>query len=162
MNIVAHKDTNLILASDVAALTPQSISSRIYGSKLVLLVEQLMIMTTWGCKICLLLIYYKLTLGLKQQLGVKILGGYVVVTWIVMESLYFGYWCRPFHDYWAVPTPNSKCSSHLMSIVSLTLLSPMLHSASPPNHERCLQHILRPANALHSDPHPDKIQASNR
>ncbi|RDW77768.1 hypothetical protein BP6252_05821 [Coleophoma cylindrospora] len=117
MNIVAHVDTNLMLPSDIANLTPQSIKNRIYGSKLVLVVEQSMIMTTWGCKICLLLIYYKLTFGLKQQLAVKILGAYVVITWIVMESLYFGYWCRPFYDYWAVPTPNVQCSTALHHLI---------------------------------------------
>lgn len=111
MNIVAHVDTNLMLPADVANLTPESIKRRTYGSKLVLVVEQSMISTTWGCKVCLLLIYYKLTSGLQQQLAVKILGGYVVLTWIVMESLYFGYWCRPFYNYWAVPTPNGKSST---------------------------------------------------
>ena len=29
---------------------------------------------------------------------------------VVMEVLYFGVWCRPFNQYWAVPT-NSSASS---------------------------------------------------
>lgn len=66
MQIVATADTNLMLPEEVATLTPDSIQSRIYGSKLVLLVEQSMITTQWGCKICLLLIYYKLTYVLFQ------------------------------------------------------------------------------------------------
>lgn len=61
MNIVAFVDTNLMMPEDIPTLTPESIESRIYGSKLVLLVEQCMITTQWGCKICLLLIYHKLT-----------------------------------------------------------------------------------------------------
>ena len=61
MQIVAYADTNLMLPEDIPTLTPESIQSRIYGSKLVLVVEQCMITTQWGCKICLLLIYYKLT-----------------------------------------------------------------------------------------------------
>ncbi|KAG0650214.1 hypothetical protein D0Z07_3100 [Hyphodiscus hymeniophilus] len=56
MNIVAHLDTNLMLPSDIPTLTPASIDSRRHGSKLVLVVEQSMIMTIWGCKFCLLLI----------------------------------------------------------------------------------------------------------
>ncbi len=106
MNIVAHLDTNLMLPSDIPLLTPDSIKSRIHGSKLVLVVEQSMITTIWGCKICLLLMYNKLTFGLKQQLAVKFVGGYVVINWIIMESLYFGVWCRPFPQYWAVPVAN--------------------------------------------------------
>jgi hypothetical protein len=90
MNIVAHLDTNLMLPSDIPLLTPESIKSRIRGSKYVLVVEQSMIMTIWSCKICLLLMYSKLTFGLKQQWAVKAVGVYVVLDWIIMESLYFG------------------------------------------------------------------------
>lgn len=106
MNIVAHLDTNLMLPEDIPLLTPDSIQSRIRGSKFVLVVEQSMIMTQWGCKICLLLLYNKLTFGLKQQLAVKIVGAYVIVALIVMEVLYLGVWCRPFSGYWKVPVEN--------------------------------------------------------
>lgn len=112
MNIVAHLDTNLMVASDIPFLTPESTKSRVLGSKLVLVVEQSMIMTIWGCKICLLLMYNKLTFGLKQQLAVKIVGGYVVINWIIMEILYLGVWCRPFTQYWAVPVANGKTPSY--------------------------------------------------
>jgi hypothetical protein len=47
-------------------------------------------------------------MGLKQRWAVKIVGGYVVVNWVVMETLYFGVWCQPFDQYWAVPVNNSK------------------------------------------------------
>ena len=110
MNIVAHLDTNLMLPTDIPLLTPDSIKSRIVGSKLVLVVEQSMITTIWGCKICLLLMYNKLTFGLKQQLAVKVVGGYVVINWLIMEILYFGVWCRPFPQYWAVPVANGMHS----------------------------------------------------
>ena len=106
MNIVAHLDTNLMLPEDIPLLTPESIQSRIRGSKFVLVVEQSMIMTQWGCRICLLLLYNKLTFGLKQQLAVKIVGAYVIVALIVMEVLYLGVWCRPFNGYWKVPVEN--------------------------------------------------------
>ena len=110
MNEVAHLDTNLMLPSDIPLLTPESIKSRIYGSKLVLVVEQSMIMTIWGCKICLLLIYNQMTMGLKQHFAVKLVAGYVVVNFVVMEILYLGVWCRPFQNYWAVPVDNGKIS----------------------------------------------------
>jgi hypothetical protein len=61
MNIVASLNTNLIAPEDMANLTPESVTSRIYGSKLVVVVEQCMITAQWGCKICLLLMYNKLT-----------------------------------------------------------------------------------------------------
>jgi hypothetical protein len=61
INIVAYVDTNLMLPEEIPNLTAESIQSRTYGSKLVLLVEQCMITVQWGCKLCLLLIYYRLT-----------------------------------------------------------------------------------------------------
>lgn len=61
MNEVSHVDTNLMLPSDIPLLTPESIKSRQYGSKLVLVVEQSMIATQWGCKACVLLMYSRLT-----------------------------------------------------------------------------------------------------
>lgn len=111
---------------EMANLTPSSTESRVRGSKLVLVVEQCMIMTTWGCKICLLIIYHRLMYVRlyetqrylltehsraalnKNEFLVKLVSAYVVLSWVVMEGLWLGFWCRPFHDYWAVPTSNSK------------------------------------------------------
>lgn len=118
MNIVAHLDTNLMMPGDIPNLTPASIKSRMHGSKLVLVVEQSMIMTIWGCKFCLLLMYNKLTFGLKQQLAVKIVACYVLTGLVVMEILYFGVWCRPFHEYWAVPTDNVQCSAAIHHLIT--------------------------------------------
>jgi hypothetical protein len=140
MNIVAFVNTNLMTPADEATLTPESIQERIYGSKLVLLVEQCMITTQWGCKVCLLLIYYKLTLvdpivthsllgsntthrlALAQQWAVKAVAIYVVTCWAVMEILYFGVWCRPFDQYWAVPVANRELNladqnKHLLTLI---------------------------------------------
>jgi hypothetical protein len=61
INIVVSLDTNPMLLEDTPKLTPESIMSRIYGSKLVLVVEQSTIVTVWGCKACLLRLYAKLT-----------------------------------------------------------------------------------------------------
>ncbi|KAL5332056.1 hypothetical protein ACEPPN_001599 [Leptodophora sp. 'Broadleaf-Isolate-01'] len=118
MNIVAHLDTNLMLPEDIPLLTPESIQSRIRGSKFVLVVEQSMIMTQWGCKICLLLLYNKLTFGLKQQLAVKIVGAYVIVSLVIMEILYLGVWCRPFSGYWRVPVENVQCSAAIHHLIT--------------------------------------------
>ncbi|KAE8334228.1 hypothetical protein BDV24DRAFT_170402 [Aspergillus arachidicola] len=103
---IEHVQTNLMKPGDEAYLTPESIKSRVYGSKLVLATEQCMLATIWGCKGCLLLLYARLTEGIKQQLAVKILAGYVVGTYILLEILYFAVWCPPFYNYWAVPTPS--------------------------------------------------------
>ena len=97
-----------MMPGDIPNLTPEDIKHRRYGSKMVLLVEQCMCATIWGCKACLLIMYYRLTINLRQNLLVKLLAVYVAVTYVVMEILYFAVWCRPFHKYWAVPVLNRK------------------------------------------------------
>lgn len=61
MNILAKTNTNLIDPAHPADLTPQDVSERIYGSKLVLVVEQMQIITVWLVKCCLLIMYARLT-----------------------------------------------------------------------------------------------------
>ncbi|KAF7959061.1 hypothetical protein EAE96_002578 [Botrytis aclada] len=118
INIVFNLDTNLISPADIPHLTPASIASRVKGSKLVLVVEQSMIMTIWGGKTCLLLMYMQMMQGIKpHSLIVKLVAIYVGTSLLVMEILYFGVWCRPFSNYWAVPTPNEQCSTALHHLI---------------------------------------------
>ncbi|KAB8212909.1 hypothetical protein BDV33DRAFT_231094 [Aspergillus novoparasiticus] len=115
---IEYVQTNLMKPEDEAYLTPESIKSRVYGSKLVLATEQCMLATIWGCKGRLLLLYTRLTEGIKQQMAIKILAGYVVGSYILLKIFYFAVWCRPFYNYWAVPTPNDM----LMLCIALPLL----------------------------------------
>ncbi|TGO60959.1 hypothetical protein BCON_0031g00370 [Botryotinia convoluta] len=118
INIVVNLDTNLISPADIPQLTPESIASRVKGSKLVLVVEQSMIMTIWGGKACLLLMYMQMMQGIKpHNFIVKLVAIYVGTGLVVMEVLYFGVWCRPFSNYWAVPTPNEQCSTALNHLI---------------------------------------------
>ncbi|TGO25308.1 hypothetical protein BPAE_0083g00410 [Botrytis paeoniae] len=118
INIVFNLDTNLISPADIPQLTPESIASRVKGSKLVLVVEQSMIMTIWGGKACLLLMYMQMMQGIKpHNFIVKLVAIYVGTGLVVMEVLYFGVWCRPFSNYWAVPTPNEQCSTALNHLI---------------------------------------------
>lgn len=61
INIVATTSSNLIDPNDTTPLTADNIKSREFGSKMVLVVEQMQILTTWTVKFCLLLMYNRLT-----------------------------------------------------------------------------------------------------
>lgn len=61
INIVATTSSNLIDPNDKTPLTPDNIREREFGSKMVLVVEQMQILTTWAVKFCLLLMYNRLT-----------------------------------------------------------------------------------------------------
>jgi hypothetical protein len=108
MHRVVKTSSNLIEpGEDTANFSRAEIDDRIYGSKLVLVVEQMQIMTIWTVKACLLVMYRRMTLVLPQRRIVIGTAIYVGIAFIVMEVLYFGVWCRPFNQYWAVP-PNSS------------------------------------------------------
>lgn len=54
--------------------------------------------------------YSRLTLGLKEQIAVKILAIYVACGWVGTELAFF-FACRPFAGYWAMPPPNPQCTT---------------------------------------------------
>ena len=51
------------------------------------------------------------SMNLSQRVAVKVVAVYAAVGFVVMEILYLGVWCRPFNQYWAVPTDNIQCSA---------------------------------------------------
>jgi hypothetical protein len=91
-------------------LTPSDLATRIHGSKLVLIVEQLQIAVIWSCKACLLILYHRLThlVSPIAHLAIKLLALYTLLSLLVMELLFFTLWCRPFSQYWAIPPNNPK------------------------------------------------------
>ncbi|KAJ1325871.1 hypothetical protein MN608_09070 [Microdochium nivale] len=129
MNIVADTSSNLIDPNDPTELDAANIALREYGSKMVLVVEQMQCVTIWLVKACLLLMYSRLTMNLKQRVAVKAVAIYAVVGFVVMEILYLGVWCRPFNQYWAVPPDNIQCSAatnHLITNLVLNVSSDIM------------------------------------
>jgi hypothetical protein len=58
--IVFGGGSNFITPEELAKLTPESRQARIVGSKWVLVSEEMMVLTIWTCKVCMLLIYQRL------------------------------------------------------------------------------------------------------
>lgn len=129
LNICSDVSTNLINPDDIPNLTPQDIRDRVWGSKCVLVVESMMCAVQWGTKACMLMLYYRLTENLRQRVVVQISAVYCVISYIVMISLYYGYWCRPFKAFWETPTPNIQCATqtnHLIVNLSFNLTSDLM------------------------------------
>lgn len=62
MHVVSNMSSNLIAPNEnESTFTPEEIKERIYGSKLVLVVEQMQILTIWLIKACLLIMYNRMT-----------------------------------------------------------------------------------------------------
>lgn len=113
-NIEAKAQSNLLPPGfDTNTLTLEDISKRAYGSKIVIVVEQMQIAVIWSCKVCLLILYHRITESVAptHHRAIRLLAVYVALSFIVMEVLYFSAWCRPFHEYWAVPARSSQCTA---------------------------------------------------
>jgi hypothetical protein len=98
---------------DFSALTIEELDKRRYGSKLVIVVEEMQIAVIWSCKACLLIMYQRITRTAlqKENIAIKILSAYTALGFVIIEVLYFAAWCRPFSEYYAVPTSSSQCNA---------------------------------------------------
>lgn len=127
INVVRHTSSNLLPpGNDIDHLSQQEIDERTFGSKLILAVEQCQIATTWGAKTCLLIMYLRLTTLRREHIFIWCLIGYVAFGFSFMEIFYFGVWCRPFSNYWQVPTPDIQCNAatnHLITNAVFNLSS---------------------------------------
>ncbi|KAI1158581.1 hypothetical protein F5B18DRAFT_665087 [Nemania serpens] len=134
INVASNKNTNLIDPDHVPLLTPEEIADRVLGSKLTMVTEQSQILVTWLVKTCLLIMYNRLTFGSIQKLCIKLVAGYVAFGFVLMEILYFAVWCRPFHEYWAVPPNSIECSAephHLITNAVLNISSDLFILSIP-------------------------------
>lgn len=76
-------------------------------------------------------------MSLRQNFAVKIVAAYVAVSFVIMEVLYFAVWCRPFHEYWAVPSNNGSVSpiiSNLTLSQQLIIYSSLAQCSAATNH----------------------------
>ncbi|KAK7177496.1 hypothetical protein PSPO01_16453 [Paraphaeosphaeria sporulosa] len=135
MHMVVRSSSNLIAPDeDISEFSPDEIQRRIYGSKLVLVVEQMQCCTIWLLKACLLLMYKRMTALLPQHKVVIWVSAYTVISFVVMEILYLGVWCRPFSQYWAIPAANPQCSAatnHLITNAVFNISSDLIIIAIP-------------------------------
>ncbi|CAG8888276.1 unnamed protein product [Penicillium egyptiacum] len=105
-NLMDPKDYDQVLAD------PKQVSDRIYGSKIVIGLEQCMLVSTWGVKACMLMLYWRITQNLKSNFYIKILSVYVAIGFVVIMVTYYTVYCRPFSQYWAMPVDNMQCATY--------------------------------------------------
>ncbi|KAL1884020.1 hypothetical protein Daus18300_000129 [Diaporthe australafricana] len=108
LNIIADGGgSNLYPPELEKTFTAKDIQERIYGSKIVVISEQAMLNVIYTIKVCMLIMYTRLTLGLRDQRIVRWLAIYVFVGWFATEIAFFTA-CRPFEGYWGVPPPDPQ------------------------------------------------------
>ncbi|KAI1636635.1 hypothetical protein F4809DRAFT_372667 [Biscogniauxia mediterranea] len=111
LNVIAQGGgSNLYPPELEGTFTPEEIQERVYGSKIVVVSEQAMLNCIYTIKVCMLIMYTRLTLGLTQQKAVRYLGVYVAMGWMASEVAFFTA-CMPFEGYWGMPPPNPQCTT---------------------------------------------------
>lgn len=105
INVSAQHATNLLLPGEYETLTQDDIKDRIYGSKVVILLEQAMLICTWLTKACMLLLYHRLASRLPHQFVIKCIAVYVAFGFVAVELAWF-LSCRPLYGYWMLPVPH--------------------------------------------------------
>jgi hypothetical protein len=111
LNIIAKGGgSNLYPPELEGTFTPMEVEERIFGSKIVVVSEQAMLNAIYAIKVCMLIMYTRLTLGLTQQKAVRWLSVYVAMGWIASEVAFFTA-CIPFQGYWGMPPPNPQCTT---------------------------------------------------
>ena len=89
MHEITKTSSNLIPPEDdVSKYTQAEVNNRIYGSKLVLVVEQMQILTIWLIKACLLIMYDRMTTVLPQHKIVVATSIYVGVSLVCIVSFF--------------------------------------------------------------------------
>lgn len=109
--VASGEGSNLMTPEDIRTMTPAIHDARVKGSKWVYVSEHSFILCIWSFKACMLVIYARITEGLKQRKWINYIAIYVGLGWVATELSLFLI-CRPLSNYWAVPTPNYQCSSY--------------------------------------------------
>ncbi|KAL2870197.1 uncharacterized protein BJX67DRAFT_276962 [Aspergillus lucknowensis] len=114
IQISSHFATNLMDPADYGQVLsdPKEVQDRIFGSKIVIGLEQCMLLSTWGVKTCMLTMFWRLTKNLPLHLYVKIIAVYVAVGFAVIMVTYYAVYCRPFSQYWAMPVDDMQCATY--------------------------------------------------
>ncbi|APA07176.1 hypothetical protein SS1G_04098 [Sclerotinia sclerotiorum 1980 UF-70] len=115
INVSARYETNLFPPEQLSAILadPEDVASRVYGSIIVIPLEQCMLASTWCVKVCIWLFLWRLCRNLPHlQMALKILMGYIIVGYVVIMFVYYVGVCRPFQQYWAVPVQDKQCATY--------------------------------------------------
>jgi len=160
INVSGSTATNLYGPGEYETFTPEDIKTRIYGSKVVILLEQAMLICTYLTKACMLLLYNRLASRLPHQFAIKLIAGYSLMGFIATEMAWFLN-CRPLSGYWALPVPDRMFSPLRLSF-PLTRFNP--HSTMRNLHTLChrassLQPQLGPDDACGWNPAPDESES---
>ncbi|KAI5812305.1 hypothetical protein BZA77DRAFT_253448 [Pyronema omphalodes] len=116
VNIAGNTATNLYREGEYETFSDDEIKRRIYGSKIVILLEQAMLICTYITKGCMLMLYTRLASRLPHQRLIRIITAYSAFGFIGTELTWF-FNCRPLSGYWALPVPERQCATYTRYVI---------------------------------------------
>ncbi|EXJ81888.1 hypothetical protein A1O1_07953 [Capronia coronata CBS 617.96] len=102
---------NLMTKEELQGLTPESKADRVRGSKWVFVSQHAMVLTIWSMKAAMLVLYARITDGIRQRRSLWALTIWVVCAFLGDELSLFLI-CSPLSQYWAVPPQNPQCATY--------------------------------------------------
>ncbi|KAK3314594.1 hypothetical protein B0H66DRAFT_627231 [Apodospora peruviana] len=105
--------------------SPEELARAEWGSKMLVSLEEFMLATLWLVKACLLILYGRMTSGLRQAMAVKAVAVYCAIGFVVIQVLYLCVWCWPIYNYWAVPVPDDhpQCKTYHHHMITVTIFN---------------------------------------
>ncbi|TVY56357.1 hypothetical protein LCER1_G004866 [Lachnellula cervina] len=91
---------------------PKDVADRVFGSKLVIPLEQSMLASTWLVKLCIWTFILRIAEKTKYERHMFYLLTYIVVGYLTIQICYYAILCRPFKQYWAMPVHNPQCTTY--------------------------------------------------
>ncbi|KAH8199662.1 hypothetical protein TruAng_006192 [Truncatella angustata] len=121
---IGRYDTNIgVTKEQAAAMSPEEISRREFGSKWLFTGWNTYVSLIWALKGCMLCFFNRVTLGLSQQKIVKWAGIGCVTTYLIMFIIIYTQ-CLPVTDNWRVsPIPGYNCSVKTANYIAVAVLN---------------------------------------
>ncbi|RKF77015.1 hypothetical protein GcC1_067022 [Golovinomyces cichoracearum] len=125
INVSAHYATNLYPVEETSRIfaDPKEVADRIFGSKIVVGLEQSMMAVTWLVKLCIWFFLKRVCANIRNyKIALYALLIYITLGFFIVEIAYYVILCQPFSQYWAMPVQNSECTTyHKYSVIQMVL-----------------------------------------
>ncbi|CZT50163.1 uncharacterized protein RSE6_11103 [Rhynchosporium secalis] len=124
LKIQVYNGTNTTQWRESAISQDESVTSRVLGSKMMLVGRVFYTTYLWCLKSCVLIYYTRLAISTSEYLLVEIAAGTLAVTWL-LAILSFFLECRPIELYWQVipDTPPPECAKAVVELIVLESLN---------------------------------------
>ncbi|KAF7596027.1 hypothetical protein BBP40_003807 [Aspergillus hancockii] len=124
VNQTAQHGSNYLPPGKAETLTEEEIEDAVWGSKMTFALEHFTLFSLWMVKACLLTMYNRLTLGLREHLAVKVLAVYTAASFVLVEVLFCSVWCGPpITMYWDVPPKDSDCATYYDHLITTSVFN---------------------------------------